>query len=519
MLRRIVRDPRYLPFVFALLPTLLLVPEMPFSAVHPTSGWHGRFMLLYRGDAAPAVEAALPAAAPGSVSRTTSTVRIDAFSEIETLPIDALGARLDPLDPRADAWLLGVEGYFRAMNDGPLVVAYVPAARGRIATWLHLAGAFRAGGVQRDGWRLLEFEPLALLSVPAAALGFSLAIAGWLRRGTRRGMVLAAAGTIAWLPGLLNGGPSDLCVCCAAMYLWLPRAVDGVRPAQQNRYSAESVRTGMHISVLLAVVAAVITTGDAAVYRVARVGASMLCLELLGELAWPFRRLHPPPQKARTRLASVPRAAPRGHAPFVPLAAALAAGILVTVSMGVSHLRAPLPRVISLARAGSRTGIEAAARAGDAGRLPGLAEAVGHAASLQTIAFGAAVDPNARDEGSASLLPPREARVRLREYAARGAGGSLFEAPRTVVRFEPDWLDRLVTGFGAGTVERLLIEQGRAVEVLPRAPLIALLRAVPAALVCLVLLGAPLAGPAARRRLMLLGLWAINEPARRRRTG
>jgi hypothetical protein len=511
MLRRIARDPRNLPFALAVIAALLLVPEIPTPAVRPTSGWRGWYLLLYREEAAAAVEAALPAAAPGSVSRTGATLRIDAFSEIETLPVAAVGARLDPLDPRADAWLTGVGGYFQATSGGlPLVAAYVPATRSRIAAWCRLARTFRTGGVPRDGWRLLELEPLAALSVPVAALGFALSIAGWLRRNTRRGMLLAAAGTLAWLPGLLNGGLPDLCVCCTALYFWLPRALDGMRHAHGSRSSPQPMRTGMRIGALLCVTAAEIVMGDAVVYRVTRVAASMLCLELLGELVRPLLRLRVTPRRVRTRFEPVPILAPHRRAAFVPLAAALAAGLLVTVPAALSRLLVPLPRSVSLARAGSRAGIEAAARTGEPGRLPGLAEAVGHAASLQTIAFGAA-DP------TSPRLPSREERVRLREYADGSAGGSLIEAPRTVVRFDPAWLDRLVAGFRKGTVERLLIDQGPAVEVCARASWTVLLRAVPAVLAFLVLLAAPLAGPAVRRRLMQLGLWAITEPARRRR--
>ena len=135
MMRRIVRDPRNLPFVLSLIVALLLVPETPSPAVRPTAGWRGWYLLLYHEDAAPAVEAALRAASPGSVSRAAATARIDAFSAIETLPVSALEARLDPLDPRADAWLKGVGGYFQAVNGGPVAVAYVPATRGRIAAW------------------------------------------------------------------------------------------------------------------------------------------------------------------------------------------------------------------------------------------------------------------------------------------------------------------------------------------------------------------------------------------------
>ena len=115
---------------------------------------------------------------------------------------------------------------------------------------------------------------------------------------------------------------------------------------------------------LLGVVGLIVLTDDAAVYRVTRMGASMLCLELLAEVAWPLRQLRTPLQRARTLFEPVPIRAPGRRAASVPLAATLAAGILVTLSASTCHLRVPLPRVVSLASAGSRPGLEAAARIG-----------------------------------------------------------------------------------------------------------------------------------------------------------
>jgi hypothetical protein len=517
MLRRIVRDPRYLPYVLSVVAALLIVPEMPSPVCRPTWGWRGWYVLLYREDAAPALEAALPEAVAGSASRATATVRINAFSEIEELPVSALKDRLDPLDPRMDTWLSGAGGYFTAGNGGPWsVVAYVPATLGRISAGIRLARAFRAGAVPPGSWRLLELEPLAMISGPVAAIGFVLVIAWFLRRQSRGGLLLASAGWLVCLPGLLNGGLPDLLFSCTLLYFWMARAAEEVH-AQGRASFLHSGRTGVRIGVLLIVAGLIVLADGAVVYRATRMGASVLCLELLSGLAGTLQQLRRPRQRVRSRFEPVPILAPWRPA-FAPLAAILAAGLLVTVPVGLSRLSVPLPRLVSLARAGSRPGIEAAARAGDAGHLPGLADAVSHLASLQTAAFGAATDGDVGTGGTSTLLPPREGQVLLREYAPGAADGLLVEAPRTMVRFDPAWLDRIATGFRTGTVERLLVDQDRTVTTRLRMPLTTLLRSVPAALACLVLFGAPLAGPAARRLLMRLGLWAITEPARRRRT-
>lgn len=518
MLRRIARDPRNLPFVLAMVAGILVVPEIPSPACRPTSGWRGWYVLLYREAAADAVEAALPLARPGSVSRVSATARIDAFSEIEVLPIADLDARLDPLDPRMDGWLAGAGDYFRAGNAGPLAVsAYVPATRGRIETVLRLGRAFRAAGVPRDGWRLVELDPLAAPAAPAAALVFATVVAWWLGTRIGRGLLLAAAGVLVWLPGLLNGGPADLCICCLSLYLWLPGALEEERDIDGRRSLPSPGGVGMRIGVLLAAAAAVIAADDAAVYRSFRMAASTLGLALLAELAWSFPRMRPPARRPGHRFAPVPILSPRKPS-FVPLAAGLAAALLVAAPSCLSQLRLALPRPVSLAPAASRKGIEDASRARGEDSLPGLADAVSHAVSLQTAAFGTVAAGVGGTGGAGTLLPPQEGRVLLLEYADGSAPTSLVEAPRTVVRFEPGWLDRVAAASRAGTVERLLVDQRRAVEVRTLPLRTTLVRALPAALVWLLLLGAPLAGPAARRLLMRLGLWAITEPARRRRT-
>jgi hypothetical protein len=516
MLRRIVRDPRNLPFVLSVVAALLLAPEMPSPAARPTSGWRGWYLLRYREEAVPVLESVLAEAVTGAVSRADAFVRIDAFSEIESVPVAALAARLDPLDPRRDAWLSGVGRYFRSAGDGPRsLVAYVPADLGRIAAGMRLARAFAAAGVPRGGWRLLELEPLAMVCVPVAALGFALVICGYLRRRRRGSLLLAAAGWLACLPGLLNGGLPDLLFTCTLLYLWMVGAAEEAH-GQGREPLPHAGRTGARLGVLLGVAALIVFADGAAVYRVARMGASLLCLELLAGLAGTLGQLRRPRQRVRRRFEPVPILAPRRPA-FVPLAALLAAGLLAALPAGLSRFSVPLPHVVSLARPASRAGIGATARANGADSFPGLAEAVSHAASLQTAAFGA-VTGGGGTAGASTPLPPREGRVLLREYASGSADGSLFEAPRTVARFDPGWLDRIVAGFRAGSVERLLIDQRRTVETRLASPRAALLNAVPAALACLVLFGLPLAGPAARRLLIRLGLWAITEPARRRRT-
>ena len=412
MLHRIVRDPRNLPFVLSLVAALLIAPEVPSPAARPTSGWRGWYLLRYREDAAPALETALSDAAPGAVSRAAAFARLDAFSEIESVPVAALAARLDPLDPRWDSWLSGVGRYFRSAGDGPRsLVAYVPAELGRIAAGMRLSRAFAAAGVPRGSWRLLELEPLAMVGRPAAALAFALLIAAHLRRRHRGGLLLASAGWFACLPGLLNGGLPDVLFFCTLLYLWMVGAA-GEAQGQGQGPLPHPGRTGARIGVLLAVAGLVVFADGAAVYRVTRMGASLLCLWLLAGLAGTPGHPRRPRQRDRRRFEPVPIIAPRRPA-FVPLAALLAAGLLAALPAGVSRFSVPLPRVVAFARAGSRAGVEETARAGGADSLPGLAEAVRHAASLQTASFGA-VTGSGGTEAASTPLPPLEGRVRLR---------------------------------------------------------------------------------------------------------
>jgi hypothetical protein len=512
MLRRIVRDPRNLPFAIAVLVALLAVPDIPSPVMRPSAGWRGRYVLLYRERVAPAVEAALDAAARGSVSRRTATVRIDAFSEIETLPMAAVGTRLDTLDPRWDAWLSGIHRFFRASDGGgALVAAYLPAACGRLVIGLRLARAFRAGGVPGGSWRLLELEPLVALPVPAAALCFAFIVAGGLRRSRRHGLRAAVPGVLVWLPGLLNGGMPELFLCCTALHFWIPRALEAVPAPRGWCDPRRPGSTGARLGALLCVAGAVIAANDAAVYRIARMSASVLSLVLLTELSEPLHRLHSGARRTPGRLEPVPIRTSRRKAALAPLAAVVAAVLIAALPAFASPLRLPLPQPAAVVRAASWLGIAVAGREGDPNRLPALEEAVAHAAALQTVAFG--------DVGTASpSLPPRDGRVLLREYVSVDGSGSLAEAPRTVARFDPAWSARFIAGSADGSVERLLAEQRRETEVRVRPPWATLPSALPAALACLLVLAAPPAAAALRRLLIRLGLWAITDPAQSSRT-
>jgi hypothetical protein len=511
MLRRLARDARNLPFVLALLVALVVAPEIPSPVARPSAGWRGRYVLLHREDAGPAVAEALAAVEPGAVSRSTATVKIDAFAEIETVRVDALETRLDPLDPRRDTWIDGVNGLFRARRgDEPLVAAYVPATRGRVAAWLRLRGALRAAGASGGSWRLLEMEPVSTLAPILAALVFALAAAGRLRRSRRGFPVLAALGALAWLPGLLNGGAGMLWPCCAALFLWIPRAAAAPAPRNGHRSAtpAASRATGARIGAILVVAIAALIPGDAVVYRAGRLLASLLCLELVAVAPW--EALAPMPLRTRRRLFA-----------WAPIAALAAAAILVALPPVLTRVRVPLPRAVSLSTGGSPEGLSAVAsrrerdaRAGSPG-LPGLPDAVTHARALVVSAF---VPIGSRAGSGGFELPDDEERVLLREYRFASDGSGVADAPVTVARLDPGWLERFLDGSRDGSAERLLLEQVRAVEVRARAAWDPLLRSLPAALVVMVLIGASLVVPAARRPLIRLGLSGITEPAPRRRT-
>ncbi len=509
MLRRLARDARNLPFVLALLAALVVIPEIPSPVARPTAGWRGRYILLHREDAGPAAAEALDASGPGAVSRSTATVKIDAFAEIETVRVDTLEARLDPLDPRRDAWVAGVDGLFRARRgDDRLVAAYVPATRGRIAAWLRLHGALRAAGAPRGSWRLLEAEPIPMLAPVVAALAFTFAATGRLRRSRRGFPALAALGWLAWLPGLMNGGPGMLWPCCAALFLWMPRAAAAPGIGRRTPVPAAAPATGARIGAILFVAIAALLPGDAVVYRAGRMLASLLCLELVAIAPW--EALAPMPLRARRR-----------HHAWAPVAALAAAAVLVALPTALTRLRVPLPRAVSLSPGGSPEGLAAVAAQRDrdarAGRstLPGLPDAVAHARALAVAPF--APIGSLPDAGE-TVLRSGEERVRLRAYVFATAGTAVSEAPLTAARLDPGWLDRFLSSCRDGSAERLLLEQVRAVEVRSRAAWAPLLRSLPAALVVLVLIGISLVVPAARRPLIRLGLSGITEPAPRRRT-
>ncbi len=100
--------------------------------------------------------------------------------------------------------------------------------------------------------------------------------------------------------------------------------------------------------------------------------------------------------------------------------------------------------------------------------MPGFASLVTHAAFQETIGFG-----------RPWRTPRADERVTVREYATDPASGIIVARQRTVKVFDDAWLRSVRARAAPGSLEALLYDQGRPVDVRMRGPGSLLLRDLP----------------------------------------
>ena len=102
--------------------------------------------------------------------------------------------------------------------------------------------------------------------------------------------------------------------------------------------------------------------------------------------------------------------------------------------------------------------------------LPDVSDLVTHEAYQESLAFGRPWE-----------LPGEDERVYEREYLI-GPGGDMLSRLRTVKVFDATWLASVLRGSRPGSLESLLLAQGRPVAVVLRGPSSTLLREMPLSL-------------------------------------
>jgi hypothetical protein len=483
------------------------VPLAPWGGVFPTRIWRGyRPLLVSPALAAGPQDIARLAAAmgPGTISSVTAQVEIWDFSSQARFAVAETAGRLDPMDPRYDAWIAGVERYLRS-PDGRWEILYVPASMPLGLTWLRAA---RSLGVPWRGEWKLEGLDLAE-AIPGMGALFALAILSALsfEHRRRRACALAAGAAVlssglAWVGGLPAAAS---CVVLLAAWTSFLRALLGA--GREKRLPTFVLRR--HLFIYLGASAA-----GSLVLLVARfplpavvAGYAGLCVGLLLIL---IAGAVLPGVRGRTRRAvfdPVPILRPSRDRRVGFPAASTAAGILLLACASAAIARGavlPAPSPVRGARDYSWDGIARIARQDSAAGLPDIAVLVTHDAYQETIAFG-----------RPWRMPSRDERVTVREYITAGGSPGMVERLRTVKTFDAAWLRSVRSRALPGSVESMLFAQRRPSTVAPRGPadrLAADLAALGAALAALF---ASLARAAGRRPLIRPGHVRFNGPSRR----
>jgi hypothetical protein len=512
----------FAPALVAAILLLLWLPAAPAVAPKTTRFWRGYYTLLFRPDRVGEQKMlrALAAVGPGVVSSGTTPV---SFSDLETTAsclYSELPGRLDPSDPRFDAYLRGIGRYFSASTDkAQWRVAYIPARRTSLATFRRLARLI--GAPSRGGWRLAEFDPVEKAPILLAALAFGLLAslpAGASARKRRDGLPgLALCCALCWLPFLASGGIAELAFVLALFPSWLglartlhPVSLAGLRRGGKTALALYGglAATGMVALLLIA---------GFSWFRLFSAVSSTVCSVLVLGLQRPLAIL----RKGWIEKRAFP-SAPLIRRTGRPIRRRPAAALLLTVSPLLLAL-IPLARAPLLPLASALPGVhgfswssvrelEARRAADDGARLPDIADFLTHTAYQQTFMFGR---PYA--------LPTRDERVTVTEYMVNQSTGVIVPRQRTLRTFDSVWLEGAARDPAPSSLERLLRDQGRPVIVRMTAGRRALVRELIAAALCACTLLATFARDLGLRRLELRhlirgGLWRFTIAARKNTT-
>jgi hypothetical protein len=492
--------------------------SFPGSGQCPTRVWRGYETLLVRPQTVRdgGLARLLKDLGPGVVCPLNAPVSFWNFTGVETAPLGTIDDRIDPRDPRHDRVMDELMGYFRAPagHGSSWTVVFLPARNAPLVDFLRVASAF--GFPHAGSWRLVEFDPLEAVAGVAGLLGFALLLAraeGRGGRGTR--FAVTGAGAAFWIPFILGGGTARLALALAMLFTWY-RAADvfivlrgwDERLLREARGPLVVFLAAAGAGMLLLVPAGGFSAG-ALVAFAGPVSASVL---LMTALALYWGRAKRPRRSSRKKFEPVPivKPAAAGGPPQAGVVVALAALTALAVIPLVQTVPVPTPMALLGVRDFSWGSLESLGRSSRVSRLPDMSDLVTHEAFQETIAFG-------RPWG----LPRPDERVYVRGFLI-GQGGGITAVQRRVKVFDSVWLAACLRRAAPGSVEQLLVAQGRAVAVALRGSARPLARELAAAVLIVAVFFAWLArAPEARRGsrirapLMKSVLPRLNGAARR----
>ena len=441
---------------------------------------------------------------PGVVSPYTSTVDFYDFSSIIRYPYSGLAKRLDPLDPRRDPYMERMAGYFTvSAGDADYQVLYVPARSTSFSLFVRLWTLFGPPG--RNGWRLADFDPLekALSVVATLAIGALFALGSGRKR---KGWPLVAfADSLLWLPSVLAGGPAALAFglvnLCFSLPLVRSRYLAPGKRSPGSRRANALVRNYLVVTGISVIVFSLFQSDLSAVSLVV---APALCTLILAWLAPLARRFVDGRRKARvfSPVPILPSVTSRGEHSALPFALfALALVALAPLLRGGAY---PAPAAVWGARNFSWNSMALLQKASRPDGLPDFSDFVAHEAYQQTMGIGGTWKE-----------PVRGKRVYRQEYFVDPASGTVQARPQTIKALDRTWLASVVAERVPGSLESLLLAQGRPVAAGVRGPARALAGELPFTALAFAALLALLARDVGAGLLIRATLWRINGEARR----
>jgi len=471
-----------LPFVsvsaalFLLLCLTLAVPLAP----RPARPWKGYSILLIRpGSPAGSRLGALLSSINAAVSADRARVTFTDFEGMSGCTVAELPARLDPADPRRDPWLQGIGGYFHLTDGkGEWEAVYLPADSSPVLRFLHCAAVL--GLPWRGEWRLSDFDPARKLLCLLLAAVYSVLVAWAFGLRTRETVRFCGTAAVPWLLWIASGDLAELLFFYFGWIAWIcvAREIEDLsrgihRHAWRDRDRGEfrfllRLLTVMGGGAGVLYLASGFTVGRLMeMLRLSAGGFTALCLPVL--LDWMRKgerdtRFDPVTIVRRRRGMSFSlgiRARSR-----LPLAVLVLLTPILFACLGLLRMTAlPTPHGGGASRSMSWEALQDMAAMTDVqAGLPDIAQYVLHCAYQEGLPFG-----------RARVFPSSGERVQILEYLPLADSPGVVSRLRTVKVYDERWVERTLAAAPPGSLERMLLRQGRPMTVtrektLPLAP-------------------------------------------------
>ena len=493
----------------ALLLAVLWLPSAPFFGPRSTRLWRGYQTLLVRvgSSAERALPAVLGRLGPGVVSEQTTTVDFYDFSGQARVSLADLSRRLDREDPRHDPYVDGIKGYFNVTTrEADWRIVYMPARSGPVAVFVTLRQVLGAPGA--GGWRLAELDPVEKLIACAAPLVFAAILSAFAAKRRRGTILLGALGAALWVPAIVNGPPGVLALSLIVLAAWLPLAQEWLLLVRGE--AAGVKQTGRGLLVFLGAAAGGVTaflaltgfSSPALALCVSPVVSSLLLLAAL-----PLSRASVEAWRVRRVRVAIPHV-PTGSDPQKGRFLAITVGLFALALSGLQPLArggaCPVPVPLIGVWDFSWSSLQRLQARSPGNRLPDISDYVAHQAYQQGLGFG-----------RKWAFPLPDERIYEREYLLDQSTGVVQARLRTVKVFDASWLAAAVSRPAPGSVEALLLAQGRPVAAAVQGPAGPLSRSLPFTIIVFCVLFAVLGRDLGLGPLIRDNLWRLNSEARR----